>query len=281
MNRSRPAGTPASSAFRGGPSDRLPKVAGIISVRICGQPPRNAPIALTAGDWPTDMLDDALSIPPQHRPTGLRSNSLVDLAARITAEHEACGAAMKRGIEHAMTAGALLIESKARISHGQWLPWLRDHCGVSERSARRYIQLAQARPDLEAKTATVADLTLREAIELLAPQEVLQAATAIRAETTEARRSEKIVKLKEISAGNRDLDTKRRYSVILADPPWQREPGTVDPSRRIDTNQYPALNLDIGLFGLRPKDLRERGIDGQCDGGRTDPISPFSSRTKS
>jgi hypothetical protein len=35
-----------------------------------------------------------------------RSNSLADLAAKASAEHEAIAAAMKRGLEHALTAGA-------------------------------------------------------------------------------------------------------------------------------------------------------------------------------
>jgi hypothetical protein len=68
------------------------------------------------------------------------SNRLPELAARIKAEHEACTAALKRGIEHAVAAGKLLIEAKAQLPHGQWLPWLREHCQIPERSARRYMQ---------------------------------------------------------------------------------------------------------------------------------------------
>ena len=53
------------------------------------------------------------------------SNSLIDLAARIKAEHDACGAAAKKGVEHAMAAGALLVEAKGQVKHGQWLLFLR------------------------------------------------------------------------------------------------------------------------------------------------------------
>jgi hypothetical protein len=59
-----------------------------------------------------------------------RSNSLADLAARINQEHEAAEAAIKRGAAHAMAAGDLLIEAKAQVPHGQWLPWLAEHCVV-------------------------------------------------------------------------------------------------------------------------------------------------------
>jgi hypothetical protein len=34
-----------------------------------------------------------------------------------------------------MTAGDLLIEAKALVPHGQWLPWLAEHCEMAERTA--------------------------------------------------------------------------------------------------------------------------------------------------
>ena len=51
-------------------------------------------------------------------------NSLPDLAARIKAEHEAVSTALKESVAHAIAAGELLIEAKAQLGHGQWLPWL-------------------------------------------------------------------------------------------------------------------------------------------------------------
>ena len=50
---------------------------------------------------------------------------------------------MQRGCEHAINAGRLLIEAKAQLAHGQWLPWLEDHCQVSERTAQAYMQCAR------------------------------------------------------------------------------------------------------------------------------------------
>ena len=98
------------------------------------------------------------------------SNSLTDLAARIQQEHDAVADALKRGVEHAMRAGDLLIEAKAQLNkHGQWLPWLREHCLISERTASLYMRLARHRSELQAKSATVADLTLNDAIALLRP----------------------------------------------------------------------------------------------------------------
>src|SRR5690348_11012067 len=95
------------------------------------------------------------------------SNSLTSLAARIRVEHEAMAIALKRGAEHAMNAGALLIEAKAQLKHGEWLPWLAEHCAIPERTARLYMRLARNKPEIE-QNGNVADLTLRGALTLIA-----------------------------------------------------------------------------------------------------------------
>ena len=97
-----------------------------------------------------------------------QSNSLADLADRIRAEHEATSLSLKRGVEHSMAAGELLIEAKALVKHGQWLPWLRDHCQISDRTARLYMQLARNRERIEKQNRQpIADLTMNEAAALL------------------------------------------------------------------------------------------------------------------
>jgi hypothetical protein len=72
-------------------------------------------------------------------------NSLADLAARIRAEHEAAGRALRDGLRHAIAAGALLIEAKQQIGkHGAWLPWLAENCSVPERTAQAYMRVARS-----------------------------------------------------------------------------------------------------------------------------------------
>ena len=65
---------------------------------------------------------------------------------------------------HAMAAGDLLIEAKAQLKHGQWLPWLAKHCVISERTAQLYVKLAKKRTTIEKEQIRndVADLTLNE-----------------------------------------------------------------------------------------------------------------------
>jgi Protein of unknown function (DUF3102) len=103
------------------------------------------------------------------------SNSLADLAGRIHTEHEASLAAVKSGIEHAINAGRLLLEAKAQVSHGQWLPWLREYAKLSDRTARDYMHLARhaaaAPDDSKSISAASADLT-NGAIKLPVPPEL-------------------------------------------------------------------------------------------------------------
>jgi hypothetical protein len=108
------------------------------------------------------------------------SNSLVDLAARIRHEHEATSAALKSSVAHAMAAGDLLLEAKTQVPHGQWLPWLKEHCLISERTAQLYMRVATNRTQIEAKTQHVADLTVRGAVALIsAPKSVEKAVTTV------------------------------------------------------------------------------------------------------
>jgi Protein of unknown function (DUF3102) len=112
--------------------------------------------AVQAGDAGGGVVSAALAL------------SLPDLAARIRAEHEGAEVAWQRALVHAMAAGELLIEAKAQVKHGQWLPWLAEHCGIKERTAQVYMRMAKNREEIEAKSAGSADMTIEGAIKLLA-----------------------------------------------------------------------------------------------------------------
>jgi Protein of unknown function (DUF3102) len=89
----------------------------------------------------------------------MSETSLAHLAASIQREHELCAAAIERGCEHAINAGRLLLEAKAQLKHGRWLPWLRDNCQIATRTAQVYMQLTRLAPNAQ----RVADLPLRRA----------------------------------------------------------------------------------------------------------------------
>lgn len=72
-------------------------------------------------------------------------------------------------LQYARTCGEWLNKAKNQVvAEGEnWLPWLQENCPrLSERSAQRYMRIADEWDVLE-KNATVADLTLRQADELL------------------------------------------------------------------------------------------------------------------
>jgi hypothetical protein len=90
------------------------------------------------------------------------SNRLPVLAAEIMNYHAAAREAFGSAAEYAIKAGEALIEAKKLVEHGEWLPWLRDNCKLSERAAQLYMRIARHKDEL-AKSATVADLSLRAA----------------------------------------------------------------------------------------------------------------------
>lgn len=91
------------------------------------------------------------------------------LAAEINAAHSDAQALSNRAIERAHDAGIRLIQAKAQVEHGQWLPWLAEHCpAVAVRTAQAYMKLAQDWPKLESEIRNgVAHLNFRQVIKLL------------------------------------------------------------------------------------------------------------------
>jgi hypothetical protein len=65
--------------------------------------------------------------------------------------------AMRNRTKDVLRIGALLLEAKGQVDHGEWLGWLRAQTGFLERSAQNFMNAAR----FAAKYATVADLKLR------------------------------------------------------------------------------------------------------------------------
>jgi hypothetical protein len=96
---------------------------------------------------------------------------LVQVATEIARAHAAATEAASSALEHGRRAGELLIQAKAALPHGAWLPWLTEHCPmISERTARAYMAVARRWPAIEAERdrQRVADLPLRQALAFLA-----------------------------------------------------------------------------------------------------------------
>ncbi len=92
------------------------------------------------------------------------SNRLPILAAEIRKAHAGVEDAARTAAEHAIEAGTALIEAKALVKHGEWLPWLKEHCEISERTAQLYMKIVR----LGFKSETVADLGIKAAAKAIA-----------------------------------------------------------------------------------------------------------------
>src|SRR5262245_32791867 len=104
-------------------------------------------------------------------PTKPEYGSLPDLAERIKTCHAGVMEAARNVVAKAISAGQLLKEAKAKLPHGQFMPWLAEHCDLSERTAHRYMQLATNKLKIEealkGKSATMATLSLNKAMRLI------------------------------------------------------------------------------------------------------------------
>jgi phage N-6-adenine-methyltransferase len=73
---------------------------------------------------------------------------MTTLAERINAAHDAAHAAAKTAIEHAIECGRLLLEAKASVAHGEWLPWIEANLSFGARQAQKYIRIAKSAEEL-------------------------------------------------------------------------------------------------------------------------------------
>jgi site-specific DNA-methyltransferase (adenine-specific) len=88
------------------------------------------------------------------------------LAVEIMAAHAEAERAARRSIEAMIEAGEKLIEAKDLVDHGQWGPWLKQHCRIPRSTVTLYMDIARNREVLE--IANVSNLSVRAAKDLIA-----------------------------------------------------------------------------------------------------------------
>jgi hypothetical protein len=81
----------------------------------------------------------------------LASVPAAHLVAKINSAHRQAFGNAKKAMEYAAECGRLLVEAKALVEHGEWLPWLEAHTEVSPRQCQRYMRLAENWAEIEAK----------------------------------------------------------------------------------------------------------------------------------
>jgi len=139
-----------------------------------------------AGEMPSH-LQEAAKQPDERR----KAEELSQLATKARQAHGIVANSTKVVLQHAITAGNALNEAKSKVGHGKWLAWLEENCpDISDRTAERYMKLADGRPQLEKKLQdpvkfdTMSNLTINEALRLIDEPDGEQSAAAS-AETQE------------------------------------------------------------------------------------------------
>lgn len=97
--------------------------------------------------------------------TGNATNS-VPLAERINALHREVQEHRALALLKARAAGALLLEVKKSLKHGEYLAWLEANFEGSQPKAWRYTRVAERWDVIVAQYSRVNDLSINEALKL-------------------------------------------------------------------------------------------------------------------
>lgn len=78
----------------------------------------------------------------------LPDKSLVEIGDNIRRLHAEAHDFATRAVDRAIEMGKLLCGVKDKLPHGEFGAWVQSHCGFTDRTARRYIQLYWHRDEL-------------------------------------------------------------------------------------------------------------------------------------
>jgi len=119
-------------------------------------------------------------------------------AAEINLLHEAAEQHASQAVVYAARCGEKLIQAKASLGHGQWLPWLQGNCRVKDRQAAKYMRLAREMPELlEPNSQLTANLPgLEHAVALLGVEDEVKSTIQTRLDAGESLTVREIEQLK-------------------------------------------------------------------------------------
>lgn len=134
-----------------------------------GRPPGGDSRGTAGQSTSATILADRDAAGKQAAATNVVDAALPDLAHKINEATTAAESHARSAMQHALTAGALLVQAKALVPHGEWQQWVEANCTIASRTASAYMRLAQRLPELpDAERQRVADLPVRDAIHAIA-----------------------------------------------------------------------------------------------------------------
>jgi hypothetical protein len=115
------------------------------------------------------MSDATPQLTPTTTPERRTLEDLPALATRINKEHEQLIESTRHIVHRAIGIGEALKDAKAKSGHGNFLKWVEVNCKFSDKTAQRYMKLAENKHKIGApdKFETISNLTLNEAERLI------------------------------------------------------------------------------------------------------------------
>lgn len=170
---------------------------------------------------------------------------------------------IERHVRSFLEVGAALLEVRDTklylVTHRTFETWVQLRFKISRRRAYELIAATKVNENLERRGVVIVPSSEREARELAkfepdAQETVWEHARElagdepptgvhVRRAGREIRRLEQVDQLAQQNQSNEGVEALGMYPIILADPPWQYDSGTTDPTRQVE-NQYPTMPAD-------------------------------------
>ena len=183
------------------------------------------------------------------KPEVTRATAVSKLTAEIKTELTLAKEAGMTMVKHAQRVGELLIELKGRLPHGQYLPHVAQHFGLSKQSAAGYVRLFERRDEIDA------GMPLRQALKAIStPREPrtinpLSGTTGQRVVPYTAEEAEsdqrRVLEARDVPASDVELIRGQVAAVLV--PPAEPVTPEPEPSPTLSDEKQARANLRAGV----------------------------------
>ncbi|MBT6494847.1 MAG: DUF3102 domain-containing protein [Planctomycetaceae bacterium] len=158
----------------------------------------------------------------------------------------------------ALQAGALLIDAKSLVPHGEWLPWLKKNVSVSHRQAQKWMRVSKEWPAIESNTNRNSHLTIDQGLELIAePRDA-----GSEEKTFDSRADDKTYPVGQPATSSDDNGSTKPHEKARGDSSGKHSDGTADAVNPCSTGPQggrPPVSSENGDFTIAINTIR--GVD--------------------